>query len=337
MPASIVGRMRFLVLGGTSFVGRHIVEAALDAGPQVTLFNRGRTNPGLFDQCDQRHGDRKVGDYDSLRDGEWDAVIDVNAYWPRAVREVVAALGARVGHYTYISTCSVYAEPGEGPVDESHPLATVTDPTTEDVDGETYGGLKALCEGEAALAFPGQCTVIRPGIVAGPHDPTDRFTYWVRRASRGGTVLAPNRRDQPVQVVHARDQADFIVSATAAGLDGPFNTVGPSEPLTFATMIEACAAAAGTSVEVAWVDEPFLRERETHVPLYIPSGMGIDGLFRCSPAKAESHGFRNRPIVETAADTLAWDRTRDQSVPMAGVPTPEEEARLIADWRAVSS
>ena len=318
-------------------MGRHIVEAALAGGHEVTVFNRGKTNPGLFEGVEERHGDRKEGDYASLSEGSWDAVIDVNAYYPRAVREAVAAVKGRADHYTFISTCSVYAGPGEGPVDESHPLAVVSDPTTEEVDNETYGGLKVLCEQEAAAAFPGRCTVVRPGIVAGPHDPTDRFTYWVRRAARGGAVLAPNRRDQPVQVVHARDQADFIVAATAAGLDGAYNTVGPSVSL--ASLIEACASAAGTSgsLEVAWVDEPFLQEREVHVPLYIPSGMGIDGLFRCSSAKAEAAGFRNRPLVETAADTLAWDRTRDQSAPMPGGPTPEQEAEVIAAWRAASS
>ncbi|HEX9968623.1 MAG TPA: NAD-dependent epimerase/dehydratase family protein, partial [Acidimicrobiales bacterium] len=138
--------MRMLVLGGTSFVGRHIVEAALDAGHHVTLFNRGRTNPGLFDGVEERHGDREAGDYASLPEGSWDAVVDVNAYYPRAVRQAVAALEGRVGHYTFVSTCSVYALGGDGPVDESHPLATVDDPDTEVVDNETYGGLKVLCE-----------------------------------------------------------------------------------------------------------------------------------------------------------------------------------------------
>jgi 2'-hydroxyisoflavone reductase len=324
--------MRILVLGGTSFVGRHIVEAAVDAGHDVTLFNRGKTNPGLFSDLDQRHGDRKAGDYSSLHGGSWDAAVDVNAYIPRAVREVVAALDGQVGHYTFISTCSVYADPGDGPVDEDAPLATVADPTTEDVDNETYGGLKVLCEQAAAEAFPGRCTIIRPGIVGGPHDPSDRFTYWVRRGAQGGAILAPNRPDQPVQVVHGRDQGDFVVKATVEGLDGPFNTVGPSEPLDFAGMIAACA---GPSADVAWVDEAFLQERGVHLPMHLPSGVGIDGLFRCSPAKAQAHGFVNRPIAATVADTLAWDQTRDE--PMKGVPSAEEESTLIADWRAASN
>lgn len=330
--------MRLLVLGGTSFVGRHIVDAALAQGHEVTVFNRGKTNPGLFagSAVEERHGDRKEGDYSSLSEGSWDALIDVNAYYPRAVREAVSAVKGRVDHYTFISTGSVYADPGEGPVDESHPVAIVEDPTTEVVDAETYGGLKVLCEQAAAEAFPGRCTVIRPGIVAGPFDQSDRFTYWVRRAARGGTVLAPARPDQPVQVVHARDLGDFVVTATEAGLDGAYNTVGPSAPVTLSGLIDACAAAAEASIEVAWVDEAFLQSREVHLPLHIPSGMGIDGLFRCSPAKAEAAGFRQRPLEETAADTLAWDRTRDQEA-MEGVPTPEQEAELVSAWRAASS
>lgn len=318
-------------------MGRHIVEAALARGHDVTVFNRGQTAPGVFGgEVEELRGDRKEGDYSSLASGSWDGVVDVNAYYPRAVREAVSAVKGRADHYTFISTCSVYAEVGEGPVDESHQLAQVEDPSTEVVDGETYGGLKVLCEQAAAEAFPGRCLVIRPGIVAGPWDPTDRFTYWVRRAARGGAALAPARPDQPVQVVHGRDQADFIVAGIEAGLDGPFNTVGPS--VTLSEMIAACAEAAGTagSLEVVSVDEAFLHERKVHVPLYIPSGMGIDGLFRCSPAKAEGAGFRNRPLVDTAADVLAWDRDRGEPE-MEGVPTADEEAELLAAWRAASS
>ncbi|HVF74213.1 MAG TPA: NAD-dependent epimerase/dehydratase family protein [Acidimicrobiales bacterium] len=324
--------MRLLVLGGTSFVGRHIVEAALDGGHDVTLFNRGQTNPGLFDGCEQRHGDRDKGDYASLADGTWDAVLDVNAYIPRVVREVAAALDGRVGHYTFVSTVSVYVVSGDDSVDESTELATLDDPTTEVVDNETYGGLKVLCEREVTAAFRGRSTIVRPGIVAGPFDPTDRFTYWVRRAARGGIVAAPARPDQPVQVVHARDLADFTVGATAEGLEGPFNAVGPTEPMTLAGLIEACAAAARSDVEVEWVDESFLREQRVRMPLYVPSHAQLDGVFRCSPAKALAAGLHNRPVTETAADTLAWDRTRGDTA-MEGAPTPEQEAALLEAWR----
>jgi 2'-hydroxyisoflavone reductase len=328
--------MRMLVLGGTSFVGRHIVEAALAAGHEVTLFNRGKTNPGLFDQLEQRHGDRQTGDYASLADGQWDGLVDVNAYIPRAVREAAAAVDGRVGHYTFISTCSVYANTQSGPVAEDHEVEELEDPASEAVTNETYGALKAACERQAAESFGGagvHVTVIRPGIVAGPHDPTDRFTYWVRRAARGGQVLAV-RPDQPVQVVHARDQADFVVKATAECLADTFNTTGPTEPLATAGLIAACAEAAGADVEVVWVDEDFMKEHQAYVPLYLPRAIDRDGLFQCSSAKALAHGFRNRPIGDTAADTLAWDRTRDDPKgDLPGAPTADDEARLLEEWR----
>src|SRR4051795_8148375 len=227
--------MRFLVLGGTSFVGRHIVEAALAGGHQVSLFNRGTTNAGLFPDCDHRRGDRYAGELDALKTGEWDAVVDVNAYIPRHVREAVDLLTGRVATYCFISTGSVYSDLGANSIDEDAPLGEIDDPTNEEITGETYGPLKVLCE-RAAEDFKGTTVVVRPGIVAGAHDPTGRFTYWVRRLARGGRVLgpappapgarfpygaprvagggrvrAPPRADQPVQVVHGRDQGDFVV------------------------------------------------------------------------------------------------------------------------------
>lgn len=335
--------MRLLVLGGTSFVGRHIVESALADGHEVTLFNRGRSNPGVFPDCEQRRGDRFTGDYASLADGPgWDAVVDVTGYFPRQVREAADALGGRVGRYTFISTGSVYADPGDGPLDEDHARVVLDDPTTEKVDNSTYGGLKALCEDELRTRLGDAATIVRPGIVAGPHDPTERFTYWVRRMARaaldGGRVAAPSRPDQPVQVVHARDLADLVVRATVEGLSGPFNAVGPNKPITLAQLLSACAAAsglaagsaAGSAVDIAWVDEDVLREHRFNPPLYLPSAMKIDGLFRASNARARAVGFDNRPIEETAADTLAWDRGRE-GFPgdLPDTPSAADEAALL--------
>ena len=325
---------RFLILGGTGFVGRHITEAALDAGHDVTLFNRGqRASASSFPGATQLVGDREKGDLDSLRGGgAWDVCVDVNAYVPRVVQEAIDALAGRVGHYTYISTVSVYESTDKGPVDEDFPTQTLAG-STEEVDNNTYGPLKVLCEDVALEAFPAACTVVRPGIVAGPHDPTDRFTYWVRRCARGGEVLAPDRPDQPMQVVHARDQGDFVVAASVAGAHGLFNSVGPTEPVTFAGVIDACAAAAGAEVSVTWVAEDFLREQGVGVPLYIPSSAGMDGLFEASSARARAAGLVNRPLVETAASTLEWDRGRDQSVAIGGL-SAEREAEVLAAWKA---
>jgi 2'-hydroxyisoflavone reductase len=328
--------MRILLLGGTGFVGRHITEAALSAGHDVTLFNRGQTNAGLFDDLPRLVGDREAGDLAALSSGEWDAVVDVNAYTPRRVRESIAALDGRVGWYTFISTVSVYEHgPSTGaPVDESAPLERLDDPAVEEVTNDSYGGLKVLCEAEVQAAFPSAFTIVRPGIVGGPHDPTDRFTWWVRRSARGGEMLVPDRPEQPVQVVHARDQGDFVVNATAAGTSGVFNSVGPSEPLTLRGLLEACAAAAGATVEPVWVPESFVAEHDIPFPLYLPSEAGIDNIFEASSAAAEAAGLRNRPIVDTAADTLAWDRTRpDQSTTGPGTLAPEREAELLAKSR----
>ena len=332
--------MRLLLLGGTGFVGRHITEAALDAGHDVTLFNRGQTNAGLFEGAARLTGDRESGDLAALTTGEWDAVVDVNAYTPRRVREAIAALDGRVGHYTFISTVSVYVHGPStaAPVDESAPLERLEDPSTEQVTGETYGGLKVRCEEEVQAAFPTSSSIVRPGIVGGPHDPTDRFTWWVRRAARGGEMLVPDRPEQPVQVVHGRDQGDFVVALTAAGTCGAFNSVGPSERLTLRSLVEACAEAAGSSVEPVWVPESFVAEHQIPFPLYLPTEAGIDNIFEASSSAAEAAGLRNRPIVETAADTLAWDRTRpDQSSMGPGTLAPEREAELLDLWRSRSA
>jgi 2'-hydroxyisoflavone reductase len=326
--------MRLLLLGGTGFVGRHITDAALDMGHDVTLFNRGKSDPEAFSGRNVAIlvGDRSTNDLAALSSGEWDACIDVNAYIPRVVREACDALQGRVGHYTFISTVSVYEATEKGPVDEDSPTGSLDDPTTEEVTGATYGPLKVLCEEAALQAFPANCTVIRPGIVVGPHDPSDRFTYWVRRAARGGRTLIPNRPDQPVQGIHARDQGDFVVKASVEKLHGQFNTVGPTEPVTLRGMVEACVEAAGTTdFEPVWVDEAFLREERVNLPMYVPSSAGSDGLFEASSARARAAGLVNRPLVETARDTLAWDRTRDQSAPIAGL-SADREAEVLERW-----
>ncbi|HUP84661.1 MAG TPA: SDR family oxidoreductase [Acidimicrobiales bacterium] len=329
--------MRLLLLGGTGFVGRHITDAALDAGHDVTLFNRGRTNAGGFPDAARLVGDRESGDLTALAGGEWDAVVDVNAYTPRRVREAIAALDGRVGHYTFVSTVSVYVHgPSTGvPDDESAPLERLEDPTSEEVTNASYGALKVLCEEEVQAAFPDASTIVRPGMVAGPHDPTDRFTWWVRRAARGGEMLVPDRPDQPVQVVHARDQADFVVAATVSGRCGDFNSVGPSSPLTLRGLVEACAAAAQSNVEPVWVDEAFVAEHDIPFPLYLPSDAAIDNIFEAWSAAVAAGLLVNRSIVDTAADTLAWDRTRpDQSAMGPGTLSPERESELLEAWRS---
>lgn len=295
-----------LVLGGSGFVGRHITHAALDAGHDVTLFNRGKTNEGLFPGANRLVGDRYAGELDALRSGSWDAVIDVNGYDTDHVTPVLDALDGRVGHYTFVSTVSVYQQ-GNDPIDESSPLDTEVHDTTEEPHAN-YGSNKVRCEQAVEARFGSQTTIIRPGIVAGPHDPTERFTHWVRAAAGDGPIQAV-RPEQPVQVIHGRDQADFVVASTVGRIGGRFNTTGPTQAVTMAEMIAACQEAAGAAHEVVWLSEDEVEREGTALPLYLPSSAGADGLFMASCAAAVAAGLVNRPLVETAADTLAWTRS----------------------------
>ena len=210
--------MRILILGGTLFVGRHLVESARERGHEVTLFNRGRTGPDLYPEVETLHGDRAAGDLESLRDGSWDVVVDTSARVPRWVRDAATLLGDRVGHYTFLSSCSVYADTTLPGTNESSPVHVLEDETTEEItSADVYGGLKVLCERELERALPGRSLSARAGLIVGPYDMSGRFTYWVHRIARGGDVLAPEPRDQPVQLIHARDLADWLLDMAEKG------------------------------------------------------------------------------------------------------------------------
>jgi 2'-hydroxyisoflavone reductase len=296
--------MRLLVLGGTSFVGRAIVSDALSRGHDLTLFSRGKTGPELFPEVPRAIGDRDTGDYASLAGGEWDAVIDVTAYVPRHVNEVLDAVDGRFGRYILISTGSVYDHAGapEASMDESA-ARLAPELGTEEITGETYGPLKVACEDVATSRLADRATIVRPGIVAGPFDPTDRFTWWVRAASRGGTVEAAIRADQPVQVVDSRDLARLVVRLAEDDRPGTFNAVGPAEPVTAADVLRVCAAAAGTTAELAAVTP------RKGFPLAV-ADPAWDPMFRRSAARAYAAGMPQTPLAVTAADVLAWDRAR---------------------------
>lgn len=312
--------MRTLVLGGTSFVGRAIVEDALASGDTVTLFSRGRTGTDLFPQVERKVGDRDAGDYAAL-DGEWDAVVDVSGYVPRHVMQAMTALEHRVGRYLFISTGSVYdrTQAADGLTEDTPRLPP--ERSTEEITNDTYGPLKVACEDDVLERFGDRATIVRPGIVGGPHDPTDRFTYWVRRAAAGGRVALPGRPDQPVQVVDSRDLGRLVNALLAADRGGVYNAVGPAEPTTLQSLVEACATAAGTSVELVPV-EPI-----PGFPLVLPDP-GWDVMFRRSAARAHDAGMPSTPLTTTAADVLAWDRERG-TPPLSVGLTAEREAELL--------
>jgi 2'-hydroxyisoflavone reductase len=324
--------MDILILGGTMFVGRHIAETALRGGHSVSLFNRGKTGPGLFPEAEHLTGDRDGG-LEALRGRRWDAVIDVNGYLPRLVRDSASLLAGAAGLYAYISTISVFADFGKIGMDESSPVGRLEDESTEEITGEAYGPLKALCESVVEEVFPARALVIRPGLVAGPYDPTDRFTYWVWRLARGGEVLAPESPSTAVQLIDARDLAAWTLRQVESGGTGVFNATGPDYPLTFGAMLEACRVVAEVDASLTWVGPEFLQEQGVEgwsdLPLWLP-GEEYAGLHHIDCGKAIASGLAFRPIAETAADTLAWARTRPADHHWRAGLRPEREAELLA-------
>jgi 2'-hydroxyisoflavone reductase len=314
--------VRILVLGGTSFVGRAIVEHALSHGAGVTLFGRGKTGADLFPEVSRLIGDREAGDYAALGAGTWDAVVDVSGYVPRHVGQAMDALGDRVGRYLFISSHAVYdgTRVGPGSTEDSPRRPPVRE--TEELTDETYGPLKVACEDDVVARFGSGATIVRPGKVAGPHDPQDGLTYWVRRASRGGRVAVPADPRQPVQVIDSRDLARLVVQLVADDRAGAFHAVGPADPVTIGELIGVCAGAAGTEVEIVRVPA------ESAPPLFPLIKQNWASQQR-SPARARAAGMPATPLAVTAADVLAWDRARGEP-PLEGGFTAEEEKAALA-------
>ncbi|MFW5771961.1 MAG: NAD-dependent epimerase/dehydratase family protein [Phototrophicaceae bacterium] len=333
--------MKLLFIGGTEFVGRAMVAAALGAGHEVTLFHRGRTNPDLFPAAERIQGDRET-DLDRLDGRTWDAVIDTCGYLPHQVELSTAKLAGAVGLYAFISTISVYAEsvystPG---TNEDGPLAELkTEPpqTIQEISGETYGPLKVRCEQIVEAVMPGRALIIRPGLIVGPHDMTDRFTYWPVRIARGGEAAAPPL-DSLTQFIDVRDLGNWTVRMVEQGATGPFNATGPDYPLNFGVLLETCREVAGSdAAHLVAMDEVFLREQEVRpwqdLPLYMPQDQS--GLVRLDVSRAISAGLTFRPLVETVRDTLRWFKNERSADPQLRVGlSSEREAAVLAAWKA---
>jgi 2'-hydroxyisoflavone reductase len=325
--------MKLLVLGGTVFLGRHILDAALAAEHEVTIFNRGRHHVRLPQEIERLYGDRD-GNLSALDGRRWDAVIDTCGYLPRVVRESARLLAQATSHYAFISTISVYRDLAVAGIDESAPVGELADPSTEQITGHTYGPLKAACERIVAEACPKGTLCIRPGLIVGPHDPTDRFTYWPSRVARGGRVLAPGHPEREVQFIDVRDLAEWIVRMVERRRTGTFNATGPARPLTMLGLLEACRSVSGSDASFVWLEDDFLTEQGVHAyteaPLWVP---GAHDTVDCSRALAEGLVFRL--LEETIQDTLAWDHSRPQgTVRNAGFKT-EREQELLSAWSAV--
>ncbi|MBC7805334.1 MAG: NAD-dependent epimerase/dehydratase family protein [Akkermansiaceae bacterium] len=333
--------MRILILGGTIFVGRHLVADALKKNHDVTLFHRGKHNPGLFGGAVETiTGDRAVADdLAKLANGrEWDAVIDTCGYVPRIVRMSADVLKDSTRTYCFISTVSVYADWSVNDVNEDSALATLTDPATEEVTGETYGGLKALCERAVRdVCGDSRTLIVRPGYIVGPHDPSDRFTYWPHRVARGGDILAPGDENTAAQFVDVRDLAEWNLRLLEGGVTGTFNADGL--PVRFAELLPACRTAAGLTEAAArfvYVPEPFLSEQGVEswqmLPIFTPKAAEDAGCVDVSRAVAS--GLTFRPLAETVADTLAWDKTRTEDAnTYKNTLTADREYSLLAAFR----
>jgi 2'-hydroxyisoflavone reductase len=330
--------LHILVLGGTGFLGPHVVEAALANGHTVTLFNRGKTNPHLFPELEKLHGDRKTGDLSALEGREFDAVIDNSGYLPKHVTQSATLLQTS-GQYLFVSSVSAFRDQGKAGLVESDPVAPLTEPDTEDVMTH-YGALKAACEQAAEAAMPGRVTVVRPGLIVGPGDESDRFTYWPVRLARGGEVLAPGNPDDPVQLIDVRDLAAFMLLCVEKQLTEVYSAVGPSERLSVEDMLEGIIAALGSTATLTWADAEFLASQEvepwSQLTVWVPPGSDFGGLGAVNGSAAWAAGLTTRPIGEIAKDTLAWwnalpeERRKE---PRAGLPA-EREVEVLAAWHA---
>ena len=329
--------MDVLILGGTGFLGRYLVEAALEEGHRITLFNRGLSEPELFPEVEKLEGDRD-GDLSALQGRRWDAVIDTCGYVPRVVRASAKVLAGAVDHYTFVSSISVYSDGIAAGADEAAPVRELSDPKVEEVTGETYGGLKALCERAAEEEMPGRVMNVRPGLISGPRDPTDRFTYWPRRISAGGEVLAPDRKERTVQYIDVRDLAAWIVGISEERRTGTYNATGPDYELTMGRLLEECEAVGGAGAEFVWVSEKFLEENGvqpfTELPLWVPREDAA--MLAVDYSRASEAGLTFRPLVETIEDVLAFDRARPAGREPAAGLWPEREQELLRTWRGAT-
>ncbi len=326
-----------LILGGTGFLGPHTVRAALARGHRMTLFNRGRTNPHLFQDLEKLVGDRD-GKLDALKGRRWDAVIDTSGYVPRLVDASATLLADACDHYLFVSTVSVYRDFATPGMDEDTPVGTLDDPTVETVDGETYGPLKALCEQAAERAMPGRTTVVRPGLIVGPGDPTDRFTYWPVRIADGGEVLAPGTPSASLQIMDARDLAAWMILCLEQRTVGTYNAMSPPGLHTMGALMNACRSASDSDAEFTWIDADFLEANGvapwSDLPAWIPPRGDYAGFGAISVDRATDTGLTHRDLKTTCADTLDW--WRDQAPerrksPKAGLDRARER-EVLAAW-----
>ncbi len=327
--------MKLLILGGTVFLGRHLVQAALARGHEVTLFNRGQHNPNLFPNIEKLRGDRD-NNLNSLKDRTWDAVIDTSNYIPRLVQASAQLLKGNVNHYTFISSISAYQDLSLPNQDEAASVGKLPDETIEEITTETYGPLKALCEEVIKTFFPSRALIIRPGLIVGSHDPTDRFTYWVHRVARGGEVLAPGCPDRQIQIIDVRDLAEWTLKMVEAQNTGVYNATGPDYRLTMQHLLNLCKSVSDSDARFCWVDEELLEhhgvEPWMELPLWLPDKLSLSGMLAFNSKKAIQAGLRFRPLEDTIEDTLIWDSSRPPDEERRAGMKATKESELLHAW-----
>lgn len=340
--------MKILIIGGTKFLGRHLITAAQARGHEVTLFNRGKFSSETFENVEQIHGDRN-SDLDKLSGRSWDAVIDTCGFLPQSVKASAEALKDAVNQYVFISSGSVYTDIKVANYDENTPVAELTedqrkragaiDPKGEltgPILGDMYGALKILCEREAENAMPGRVLNVRSGMIVGAFDPTDRFTYWVMRTKSGGEVLAPGTPNRFVQLIDARDLAAWLIKAVEQNLTGIYNATGKPFELTMEKLLEEIKKASKSDAKFTWVDEDFMSRENiqpwSDMPFYLPeSDKDAEHFLSMSIDKALQTGIEFRPLSETIQDTLTWRNTKEDAL-KAGI-SAERETELLRKFR----
>ncbi|SPF55731.1 NAD-dependent epimerase/dehydratase [Candidatus Sulfopaludibacter sp. SbA4] len=334
-------KKRILILGGTGFLGPATVEAAKARGHELTLFNRGKTRPGLFPNIETLLGDRdpKIGEgLNALRNRKWDAAIDNSGNVPRIVAASAQLLAPNVKQYIYISSISAYADNSIEGQDETGKLAVTPDPSVEKVTAQTFGPLKVLSEKAAQEALPGRTAVVRPGYIVGPDDPSGRFTYWPVRIDRGGEVLDPGAPGDPVQIIDVRDLGAWLIALVEQGTVGVFNATGPKDRLAWGDLLQACRKATRSENTLTWVPGEWIAKKGEEIfPIWAPFLGETRGFHRWNCAAAVKAGLKFRPYGQTVADTLRWYKTQDEGgrTKLAG-PAPAKEAELLAAWKRES-
>ena len=341
--------LSILILGGTGFIGPHMVRYARARGHTITLFNRGRTNTHLFPDVEKLKGDRD-GDLSALEGRTWDVVIDNSGFVPRLVRDSAELLHGSVDRYIYVSSVSAYADFETPGFDEDYTLGTMEDNTVEEITGATYGPLKVLCEQVVQEVFGTAATIVRPHYIVGPGDSSDRWTYWPVRVAEGGEVAVPGAPTDPIQFIDARDLTGWMIRLAEDSVGGVFNGVGPEHPLTMEAMLAVARDASGSDATFTWMDADFLSEQNASFPIWSPATGETAGLHQTSGARAQGAGLTYRPLAETIRDTLAWWRGQDderRSQMRAGFRMPPDvpagptameammagEVSLIERWR----